>query len=180
VSEFRFRPITRADYPRVSEWLAEPHNARWWCDSAEPQAVEAEYGGVIDGKEPAEVFIVEHHGRDFALVQRFAMDGYPEYVREIGALAPVPEDAWSIDYLIGRQADTGKGHGTRMLQSFVDTIWRDHPQAGCILVPVHAHNRASWRVLERIGFARVAAGELEPDNPIDTREHFLYGLQCRA
>ena len=42
------------------------------------------------------------------------------------------------------------------------------------LVPVHADNRASWRALERAGFTRVAEGDLEPDNPQDTRDHVVY------
>ena len=45
-----------------------------------------------------------------------------------------------------------------------------------MIVPVHAGNRASWRALERAGFTRVAAGELRPDNPRDSRDHYVYGL----
>ena len=41
---------------------------------------------------------------------------------------------------------------------------------------MHAENRASWRALESAGFARVAEGELEPDNPADTRAHVVYQL----
>jgi aminoglycoside 6'-N-acetyltransferase len=36
---------------------------------------------------------------------------------------------------------------------------------------VSSANQASWRALLGAGFGLVARGELEPDNPIDDREH---------
>ena len=172
--DFSFRPIARSDFALLSLWLREPHVARWWCDDPMLETIEADYGPVIDGKEPAEVFIAQLQGRPFGLLQRFPMKGYPEYLDELATVMPMPPAAWSIDYLIGRQVDAGQGHGTRMLQAFVQALWQDQPGAHCIVVPVHAHNRASWRVLERIGFARVASGELEPDNPADPPDHHIY------
>jgi aminoglycoside 6'-N-acetyltransferase len=35
-------------------------------------------------------------------------------------------------------------------------------------------------VLERAGFERVAEGELEPDNPIDSRDHYIYRRRRQA
>lgn len=52
--------------------------------------------------------------------------------------------------------------------------WRGHPRAPAVVVPVSAANRASWRVLERAGFSRVAEGALRPDNPIDGYSHYIY------
>jgi aminoglycoside 6'-N-acetyltransferase len=40
-------------------------------------------------------------------------------------------------------------------------------------VSVVAANVASWRALEKAGFRRVAAGELEPDNPVDDPQHYM-------
>jgi aminoglycoside 6'-N-acetyltransferase len=56
----------------------------------------------------------------------------------------------------------------------VERTWDDHPDAGCIIVPVVAANRASWRALEKAGLRRVATGELTPDNPVDDRLHHVY------
>jgi aminoglycoside 6'-N-acetyltransferase len=41
---------------------------------------------------------------------------------------------------------------------------------------VSAANRASWRALERAGFRRFAEGDLQPDNPLDSLEHYVYRL----
>jgi aminoglycoside 6'-N-acetyltransferase len=95
---------------------------------------------------------------------------------EVAHILHVPGDARSIDYLIGPSDALGKGIGTAMLAAFVARTWNDDPATPAVIVPVQADNRASWRALERAGFARIAAGELEPDNPIDSRSHYIYQL----
>ena len=172
----RYRPIARSDFALLSHWLQQPHVARWWADDASLAGIEADYGPNVDGTEPSEVFIVEHEGRAIGLAQRYFVHAYPQYVRELEPLLPVPEGTCSIDYLVGEAADTQRGLGTELIREFSAKLFRDWPQASCILVPVHQENRASWRVLERNGYARVVAGELTPDNPVDSREHFVYVL----
>jgi aminoglycoside 6'-N-acetyltransferase len=63
-----------------------------------------------------------------------------------------------------------------MIAAFTRRLWHDAPYAPAIVVPVHADNRASWRALERAGYARIATGLLEPDNPADNRKHYLYRI----
>lgn len=173
---FTFVPITRADYPLVSAWLRQPHVQRWWCDDPAPEAVEAEYGGVIDGAEAAQVFIAHREGRPVGLVQCFALSDYPQYVDDIARWTEVPPRAWSLDYFIGEPDALRRGWGTELVGQLTDRIWAQAPDATAVIVPVHADNRASWRVLERVGYRRAARGEFEPDNPIDSREHFILRL----
>lgn len=82
----------------------------------------------------------------------------------------------TIDYLIGDPQLVGRGLGPRMIRSAVQAIWDEHPDAPGVLVPVSAANRASWRALEKAGLLRVAEGEMEPDNPVDDRAHYLYRI----
>jgi aminoglycoside 6'-N-acetyltransferase len=160
----------------LAHWLRQPHVARWWADDPSPSALEADYGGVMDGSEPAEVFMAFRDQQAVGLVQRLRLGAYPDYLAQLAPLLPVAADSWSIDYLVGEQADTGHGLGTAMVEAFVTKLWAELPQATCLLVPVHADNRASWRALERAGFVRAASGELEPDNPADSRAHHVYRL----
>lgn len=92
MSAFDFRSLTRSDDPQLARWLRQPQVARWWCDDPAPAALEAEYGGVIDGREPAEVFITHQAGRPIGLVQRFALAGDPSYRDDIAAWTPVPPE----------------------------------------------------------------------------------------
>lgn len=169
-----FTPLRRSDFPLLSDWLATPHVARWWDDDPSPDAIENDYGGCVEGTEPAEVFIVRCDGAAVGLIQRYRIGAYPQYLGEIAAVVDIPADAASIDYLVGPPDALGKGLGTAMIAAFVARTWQDYPATPSIVVPVHADNRASWRALERAGFVRIAEGALAPDNPIDSRAHYIY------
>jgi aminoglycoside 6'-N-acetyltransferase len=160
----------------LRRWLLTPHVARWWADDSSDEGLEAMYGGCIDGTEPAELFIAEREGRAIGLAQRFRIDAYSHYRNEIAALTDIPAGTSSIDYLIGPEDATGRGWGTELIRAFTTLLWQDDGTTAAIIVPVHAENLRSWRVLERAGFRRVAAGPLTPDNPIDTTDHFIYRL----
>jgi aminoglycoside 6'-N-acetyltransferase len=157
-------------------WLAAPHVARWWADDPSLDALERDYGGAIDGSEPWEVFVMVVDGEDVGLIQRYRIDADLDALAALEDIVVVPQGAMSMDYLIGDAHRTGKGLGTRIIAAFVERLWTDHPSCPCVIVPVHAENRASWRALERSGFVRVAEGELEPDNPADTRDHVISRL----
>lgn len=173
-----FRALARSDFALLAHWLQQPHVARWWADDATPAGLEADYGPVIDGTEPCDVFIALREGAPVGLIQRLRWTAYPDYVREVEALLALPAGAWSIDYLVGEGHHTGRGWGRAMIAAFAARMWADEPEATCIVVPVHADNHASWRVLEAVGFRRVASGALTPDNPVDSTDHCVYRLDC--
>lgn len=171
-----FTPIGRDDFALLARWLAAPHVARWWNDDPSLAAIECDYGGCVDGTEPAEVYIASDGQTAIGLIQRFRFSAYPEYVDQLAHIVAVPGSAVSIDYLIGPVEALGKGLGSAMIAAFVARIWEDYPDTPAIIVPVQADNRASWRALERAGFQRIAEGELEPDNPADRWWHLIYRL----
>lgn len=174
MSGYSFRPITRADFPLLGHWLAQPHVQRWWADEPSLQALEADYGGCIDGTEPAEVFIAWRDDEPLGLAQRLRLSAYPEYMEQLRPITDLPDGAWSIDYLIGEERCTGRGWGSEMIRAFTQNIWRDDVQASAVIVPVHTANIASWRALEKAGYRRVASGLLAPDNPADDWSHHIY------
>lgn len=75
-----FRPLSREDFASLSRWLAQPLVAWWWADDPSLEAIEAEYGPVVDGEDPTEVFIVVLDGADAGMIQRYYWDAEPEYV----------------------------------------------------------------------------------------------------
>lgn len=170
----RLRPLTRADYPLLQHWLAQPHVKRWWDHEFSDEAVEADFGACIDGLEPTDLFIGMVGDEAVGLIQRYAIASYPEYVEELLPVVEMPDGVFSIDYFIGEPARLRQGLGAALIKACVESIWRDHPSVGSVIVPVNASNPGSWRVLERAGFRRVAQGELTPDNPIDDRWHWVY------
>lgn len=173
---FDFQPIRRSDFALLSQWLRTPHVARWWNDDPALEAIENDYGGCIDGSEPAQVFIAHHAGRPLGLIQRYRFGAYPQYAAEMAHIMQVDAAASSIDYLIGPTDALGMGLGRALIADFVADTFRSDPGTPEIIVPVQADNEASWRALVRAGFALVAEGELEPDNPIDRPWHRIYRI----
>lgn len=173
---FTWRRITERDFPLLQHWLEQPHVARWWNHETSPEAVERDFGPAVRGEEPSEDLLATLDGRPLGLVQRSWLRDYPEYRDEVAGLTEVPAGAMTVDYFIGDAEQVGRGHGPRMIRSAIGLTWADNPTATTILVSVSAANRASWRALKKAGLARVAEGELEPDNPIDDRLHYVYRL----
>src|SRR5215207_9227252 len=173
---YAFRRLTRAEFPLLAGWLANPHVARWWNHETSPEAVERDFGQSADRLEPSEDLVVLLDDHPVGLIQRCRLTDYPEYLVEFEALTDVPAGAATIDYLIGEEARTGQGVGTAMIQAIVSETWSAYPDAQAVLVAVVAGNRSSWRALERAGFRRVAEGPMEPDNPIDDPLHYVYRI----
>ncbi|PRY35576.1 GNAT family N-acetyltransferase [Umezawaea tangerina] len=169
-----WRRLAETDFPLLRRWLLEPHVARWWNHETTPEAVARDFGPTARGEEPAEDLLVSLDGTPVGLVQRCRYADYPEYLAELAAVLEVDAESVSVDYLIGDPALVGRGLGPRVIAAVVAATWADYPDAPAVVVPVSAANRASWRALEKAGLTRVAEGELEPDNPVDDRDHVVY------
>ena len=176
-TEVTFRPLARADLALLGRWLAEPLVARWWAHDPSAEAVEADFGPVLDGADPTEIELACAQDRPFGLLQRYTFADNPAYVAQLEPVFPPPEGALSIDYLIGEPDVRGGGAGAAMLAAFAAESWAAYPDADAVLVPVAAGNVASWRALEKAGFTRVAEGPLTPDNPVDPPDHVVYRIR---
>jgi aminoglycoside 6'-N-acetyltransferase len=171
-----FVPITRANFELIGRWLAESEVDRWWHDDPSPAGIEAQFGPIVDGTDPTEVFVVYEQSTAVGLIQRYQIDDEIEYRAELAGTHVVPPAAVSMDYFIGDEAQRGRGLGPRMVAELVADTWRVHRNAPAVIIAVQAGNQRSWRTLERAGFRRVAEGELTPDNPIDTPHHVIYRI----
>jgi aminoglycoside 6'-N-acetyltransferase len=178
--EVELRPLRRSDFPLLARWLAEPLVARWWNHETTPEAVERDFGPCVDGAEPTAVYLGLEDGEPFGLVQVYAIASYAEDLAEFAAVCEIPPGALSIDYLVGEPSARGRGLGAGLIAAAVSRGFADHPDARDVLVPVVAANVASWQALRRAGATWYAEGELEPDNPIDSRDHVIHRISRRA
>lgn len=169
-----FRRVTRGDFDLVSGWLSQPDVARWWAHEWTPEAVERDFGPTVDGREPNQDWLGLLDGVPLGLVQRSLVSAYEENLLDFRVMGEVPDGAVTLDYLLGTRR--GEGLGPQMLAAMVEHTWVDHPECPAVLVSVVAANVASWRALEKVGFRRVGAGDLEPDNPRDDPRHYLMRL----
>lgn len=166
--EVVLRPLTRDDFGLLGGWLREPLVAEWWHDDPDPEALERQYGPAIDGADPARLRIGSVDGVPVGFVQWYRLADEPAYAAELEPLLPVPEDAWSLDHLVGSPEHRGRGIGTALVRAALAEIG-----PAPVIVPVHADNAASAGVLRRAGFTVAAEGELEPDNPAHSRHHVV-------
>lgn len=167
-----FTPLRRADFPMLAGWLALPHVRAWWLDP-EPtvDAVEADYGPVVDGLDPLKAYVIGLDGEPVGFIQSFLHADEPDWDRAVG----VPGVA-GIDYLIGPVGHRGRGVGSAAIAAFAPLVLADHPDAtGIVAVPLAA-NRASCRALEKAGFRHLGDRELETDDPSDAGINAIYLL----
>jgi len=168
-----FRPLAHTDLPTLGRWLAAPHVRQWWHEDPAPEAVFARYGPAIDGTDPTEMFVVQLDGRPVGLIQRYRFSDNAEWLAALQPAGAEPE-AVGIDYFIGEASLTGHGFGARIIEAFLDTIWDVYPQAPAVVVSVNEGNRASWRVLEKVGFERDWTGHINSDDPSDAGTSHVY------
>jgi aminoglycoside 6'-N-acetyltransferase len=159
-----FRPVGRMDFPLLGRWLAAPHVEPWWREAYDPASIEARYGPIIDGADPAEVFVVLLDNEPVGLIQRYLIDDEPQWKQSLQP-ANVPEPSVGVDYLIGTQELIGKGLGPTVIDRFVRKTWRRYPGVVAAVADVHPDNRRSWRALERTGFRRVWTGVIVSADP---------------
>jgi aminoglycoside 6'-N-acetyltransferase len=167
-----FVPLSRADFPLLTEWLALPAVRAWWLDpDPTPAAVEAHYGPVVDGADPTGVYVIRLDDEPAGLIQCYLHADEPEWDRAVG----VPGVA-GIDYLIGPDRHRGRGVGSAAIRAFTALVFDRYPHAtGVVAVPLAA-NRASCRALEKADFHLHARREIGTGDPSDAGVNAIYLL----
>ena len=143
--QYDFRAVTEADLPMLSAWLAEPHVAEWWNDG--PGTALAEIVEAMDS-DSTEPLIVELDGRPIGYVQSYdphLEDDHPYQDQPFGTLG--------IDVTIGVPELVGIGHGSRLVNAFVEILFEE----GCprVIIDPHPGNGRAIRAYEKAGFRRL-------------------------
>ena len=153
----------------VTRWLAVPHVARWWKERSSPASVEATYGPRVDDPSSTAVFVLSVDETDVGLIQRYRLASHPEWERAVGVA-----DAAGIDYLIGDESFVGRGVGSAAIAAFTGEVLAAYPDVTSVVAVPQQANVASWRALEKAGYERVFAGEIESDDPSDAGPAYVY------
>ena len=143
-----FRPLRRADFPLLQEWLSAPHVAAWWNERLDLPGVEAKYGPAVDGIEPIHVFVIEHDGRPIGWIQWYCWSDYPDHAGHLGA----EPTAAGIDLAIGEPGMTGLGLGPAIVREFVSQVIFLNPEIRAVVSDPEENNLRSLRAFEKAGF----------------------------
>ena len=139
---YDFRPLTPADLPLLARWLAEPHVAQWWNNPGALRAMERHIDSIS-----VEPFIIELNGKPIGYIQ-----SYDLHLEENHPYQDQPTGTLGIDQFIGVPELIGKGHGTRLIEAFVEQLF-DEGAIRVIIDPDPA-NAAAIRAYEKAGFER--------------------------
>jgi RimJ/RimL family protein N-acetyltransferase/aminoglycoside phosphotransferase (APT) family kinase protein len=173
MSTISFRPLESGDFARLARWQSSPHVARWWRDPADLASIAAEYGPVVDGCDPTEVFVIHHRGQPMGIIQRYRVNDYPAWGKALDL-----EGAIGIDYYLGDERVTGRGLGSQVIGAFARDTLSTHRDVGVIVAAPQQENVASWRALEKAGFERLWSGQLDSDDPSDAGPAYVYVLRA--
>lgn len=143
------RAMTRGDLGDLVRWLGADHVSRWFAAQGTPTLdwVTARYGPRVDGMEPTRMWVVEVNGRSVGFCQDYRLLDHPEFA----ALTPDPE-AVGVDYAIGEPHLVGEGVGAAMLWAWLGSALRRYRGVTTYFAAPDHRNRASLRVLEKVGF----------------------------
>lgn len=143
------RAMGRGDLPDLVRWRQAEHVMKWWVHEGPPteEEIEERYGPRIDGMTPTRMWVTEVNGRSVGFVQDYVIADYPDYA----VLCPDPR-AIGVDYAIGDVEWIGRGLGARVLWAWMLRARRRFPDATSYFAAPDHRNRASLRVLAKVGF----------------------------
>lgn len=152
---YAFTPVSRADYPRLRAWLAEPHVRAWWGTPDEELAlIEQDLADAA-----VDMRIVSLNGQPFAYVQ-----DYPAHHWPMPQYADQPAGARAMDTFLGDPALLGQGHGARYLKARARALMAQ----GCprvVMDPDPANHRAV-KTYRRAGFRGATIRPCEDGDPV--------------
>jgi aminoglycoside 6'-N-acetyltransferase len=141
-ASYQFRPMVSADLPLIRHWLANPHVAQWWHDSAEQFEL---VSGDLDHPDVAQFIVASDQG-PFAYLQCYNLSAWN------AGFGTQPEGTRGIDQFIGEPDMVDRGHGSAFIRAFLDRLLA----AGTLRVvtdpdPANSH---AIRAYEKAGFHR--------------------------
>lgn len=147
--DWRFRPLLEIDFERQWRWLNEPHVIRRW--SRKPlsrEQVRAKYLPRVQGRERMHCLVAILDGRAAGYVQAYPVAEYAGYA----AGFVLPPDGWALDWFIGEPRLLGKGHGARLIDSFVRQWLWERAEPRYAVTGAALDNVAGLKSLERALF----------------------------
>ncbi|MEZ5754071.1 MAG: GNAT family N-acetyltransferase [Paracoccaceae bacterium] len=138
---YTFPRLTRADYPLMRGWLAQPHVRAWWGDPEEEIALidsDLEQG-------PTDMRLVALEGQPFAYVQ-----DYPAHHWPMPHYADFPDGTRAVDTFLGDPGFLGQGHAARYLRQRCGDLLAQGATA--IVIDPSPDNERAVRAYRRAGF----------------------------
>jgi aminoglycoside 6'-N-acetyltransferase len=139
---YRFIPVEPRHLNMISEWLAEPHVARWWNEDPEK-----ELAGVAESMDSISVepFIIMLGDEPIGYLQ-----SYDPHLEEDHPYQDQPSGTLGMDLFIGEPHLIGQGHGARLIDEFVSLLFEEGVPR--VIIDPDPANKQAIRAYEKAGF----------------------------
>ncbi len=178
--DVQLHPLASADLPLIAHWLTQPHVARFWRDPSDLASVTAHYAPAIVGDDPTWMYLICAPQRPVGLIQRYRIRDYPDWALALPDGLVRIDTAAGVDYLIGEPDALRQGLGTAAITACAALCFAADPDVDQVVAAPQQENSGSWKALERAGFRRAWAGQLDSDDPADAGPAYVYVLDRPA
>jgi aminoglycoside 6'-N-acetyltransferase len=151
-ADYRFRPMGSADLAMVRRWLETAEVVRWWGRPDEQYQL---VRGDLDHPD-MDQFIVDLDEYPFGYIQCYALSTWNQ------GFGAQPAGTRGIDQFIGVSDMIGRGHGSRLIRQFVDSLLTSGTP--CVVTDPDPENGRAVRAYEKAGFERERLVDT-PDGP---------------
>ena len=172
--EITLRPLSRADFDLLVDWINAPHVARWWEGNTDLAAVTAKYESRLEPDSTTKVYVIQHHNKPIGMAQCYRHKDYPEWDRDVGVTS-----AAGIDYMIGESSAVGKSLGALAIRAITAFAFKLFDDIECVVAVPQKANISSCRALKKAGFNLIDERKLESNSPSDSGISSIYTV-CRT
>ena len=148
--------MTRARYPLIRDWLAQPHIGGWWGDAdTEIALMDQDMDtGTVDMR-----LVHDDANTPFAYVQ-----DYDAHLFDMPHYADQPTGARALDTFLGAPSHLGQGHASAYLAQRAQTLITQG--APCVLVDPDINNPRAIATYKRAGFTPSHIAPCEDGDPV--------------
>jgi aminoglycoside 6'-N-acetyltransferase len=139
---YRFIPVEPRHLNMISEWLAEPHVAKWWNEDADVEMASiAEHMDSVS----VEPFIIMLGDEAIGYLQT-----YDPHLEDDHPYQDQPTGTLGLDQFIGVPDLIGQGHGPRLLDEFVSLLFEEGVPR--VIVDPDPANSQAIKAYQKAGF----------------------------
>lgn len=141
-NQYTFRPVSLQDLPMIAAWLKTPHVAKWWGNDLQQELDDIESHIHSVSVWP---YIVECDSKPIGYIQ-----SYDPHLEINHPYQDQPTGTIGIDLSIGDPDFIGKGHGPRLIDTFVRKLFAQGVPR--VIIDPDPANFAAIRAYEKAGF----------------------------
>lgn len=157
--DYRFVPVTRADFPLIVTWLSHPHIGGWWGPADRELALIDNDLKLDLDQGRTDMRMVWLDGAPFAYVQDRDVhhEGIPQY-------AHLPAGSRAMDTFLGDPTYLGQGHAPGYLRARAGELIE--AGAPCVAVDPDPANLKAVSAYEKAGFSGETITQGEQATPV--------------